>query len=147
MKNTDLIARVYPYDNELGHSKKAIKASWRYMLLMYSSEKEVAPSRNSRKSIQPKENLNNLDRLLYFKLRFNDVLRIFSGLVFKTDPNINDIILFIKVGFNKRHIALTYKNRFDNKCYCLVMRNLGSKYKTWVGYNGKAKKEWRNNFN
>ena len=66
--------------------------------------------------------------------------------MFGTDPDISDIVLPAKPKISKCHIALTYKNRFDDGCYRLVVRDLGSKYKTWVGYDGKAEKEWRSKF-
>ena len=148
MENTDLIARVYPYNDDLGYGKRAIEANWRHMppMLPQEEEEQVAPSRSSRESTQSEEDLNDLDRLPYLELRFSDVPRTSSGLVFGTDSNISDIVLPARPKISKRHIALTYKNRFDDGYYRLVVRDLGSKYGTWVAYDGKGEEEWRSQF-
>ena len=146
MEDTDLIARVYPHGDGREYGKSAIKANWRHMPARLPQQEEDERSRSSRESTQPEEDDDDPDRLPYLELRFSDVPRSSSGLVFGTDPNISDIALPGRRGISKRHFALTYKNKFSDGCYRLVVRDLGSTSGTLVEYDDKGGKELRSKF-
>ncbi|KAJ2897316.1 DNA damage response protein kinase DUN1 [Zalerion maritima] len=105
IENTDLIARVYLYN-------------------------EQPPGYATRASTEPPEKDYDLDELPYLELKFSHIPRTSSGLVFGTDPNTSDIVLPGGQGLSRRHFALTYKNKFDDGYYRLIVRDLGSIYGT-----------------
>jgi serine/threonine-protein kinase Chk2 len=141
MADTDLIARVYPYKDDLLllHAQNAIENSLRCMPPIQQREK-AHQSRSSRESTESREDSDNTDTLPYLELRFSDPPRTSSGLVFGTDTNICDVVLpNVKgMGISKRHFALTYKNQFADGCSRLIVRDLGSRHGTIVTYDGKG---------
>ncbi|KAI0143499.1 hypothetical protein GGR57DRAFT_508090 [Xylariaceae sp. FL1272] len=154
MADTDLIACVYPYgDSEFGHARKAIEDSPRYMPPRRPRQdpRETHHSRGARESTEPPENRgddkdeddddNDPDTLPYIELRFSHGPRTSSGFVFGKDPDTSDIVLSSSIGhISRRHFALTYKNSFDDGCYRLIVRDLGSTHGTAVTYNNKGRK-------
>lgn len=139
-EDTDLIARVYPYQDNSGfdYAKEAIEAigatgeSSRYRppLVAPPERPKTRLSRKARESTEPLQTHEaHLDELPYLKLRFSDGPRTSWGLVFGTDHTTSDIVLPLDMGVSRRHFALTYKNSgFDDGCHRLVVRDLGSKF-------------------
>lgn len=135
MADTDLIARVYPYEDVYCYARAAIEASSRHMTPTQEPP-EIHWSRSARESTEPPErNANeNLDTLPYLELRFSDGPRTSSGFVFGVDGNTCDIPLPNIPGISRRHFALTYKNQL------LIVRDLGSKFGTVVTYDDEGRK-------
>lgn len=149
-KDTDLIARVYPYEDHprFNYAKKVIEAieateeSSRYKPLLIATSEQFK-NRLNRKTRESTESLQthkvHLNELLYLELRFSDDSRTSWGLIFGTNHIISDIVLLLDMGVSRRHFALTYKNSgFDNNCHRLVVRDLGSKFGTQVTYDNES---------
>ncbi|KAH8746636.1 hypothetical protein F5883DRAFT_721545 [Diaporthe sp. PMI_573] len=123
MADTDLIARVYPFQDDrlFLHARNAIENSLRCMPPMQQREK-AHQSRSSRESTESREDGDNMDTLPYLELRFSKAPRTSSGLVFGTDTNICDVVL----------------PNFADKRSRLIVRDLGSRHGTIVTYNDKG---------
>lgn len=151
MADADLIAQLYPYDDEksLLYARKSLEDSSRCMppRRPRQEQKEPPQSRSSRESTESAAGEPDPDTLPYLEVRFSDAPRASSGLVFRTDTSICDVVLphFEGTGMSKRHFALTYKNQFADGCSRLIVRDLGSRNGTIVTYDGKAGKP-RSNF-
>lgn len=137
MADTDVIARVYPFQDRTEEVQPAIEKSSRCM-----PPKVRKPPQQSRRGQGSRDSTASPvpydpDELPCLEVRFNNSPRTPSGLVFGTDTTC-DIVLPKIPGVSKRHFALTYKNSFPDGCYRLVVRDLGSKYGTKVTYGTKG---------
>jgi hypothetical protein len=135
MADADLIARVYPCPDQDSYSLSVIEASSR-------RKPRKAPPLSTLEPTEPPERglFHDTDYLPYLELRFSDIPRTASGLVFGTDPKTCDIVLPNHVrGISRRHFALTFDNNFDDGHYRLVVRD-SSTYGTMVTYDGTALK-------
>lgn len=149
-EDTDLIARVYPYQNNSGpnYAQKAIERietteeSSRYKPLLVAPRElsKIRLHRKARESTEPVQiHETHLDELPYLEFRFSDDPRTSWGLIFGTDHIISDIVLPLDMGVSRRHFALTYKNSgFDDDCHRFVVRDLGSKFDTQVTYDNEG---------
>lgn len=145
MADSDLIAQVYPYqDNEqLQYARQAIESSsWSMsprLPRQHQHQEEGLRDRGSRESTQEPEE-QHPDTLPYLELRFSQPPRTSSGLVFGTDENVCDVVLPGKksLGFSRRHFALTYKTNFDDGYPRLIVRDLKSTRGTTVTYDGQG---------
>ncbi|KAK3935962.1 hypothetical protein QBC46DRAFT_346060 [Diplogelasinospora grovesii] len=147
MADTDVIARVYPFNKYEKYAREAIENSSRYLppKVKLTEPRETHLSRSARESTEPPERNRevNLDELPYLEVRFSDVPRTSAGLVFGTDPTC-DVVLSMK-GISRRYFALTYKKKFPDGYHRLIVRDLGSTYGTIVTYDKKGD-EPRSNF-
>ncbi|KAI1277755.1 kinase-like domain-containing protein [Xylaria sp. FL0933] len=100
-------------------------------------------SRNDRETTAPPMKFNPRE---YFTLdlRFSHRPKTPAGLIFGKDEAC-DIVLPDIPGISRRHFALTYKKTFADKCYRLVVRDLGSRNGTWVRYVDEPE-AWRRSF-
>ncbi|KAK4137336.1 kinase-like protein [Trichocladium antarcticum] len=143
----DLIAFLYPATKN-GDAYDMIQKHPQCRPPKLPSKSPVTPQgRTSRESTAPaeEEDENLIERLPHIELRFSNTPRTSSGLVFGTDPTTSDVLLPRTPGLSRRHFALTYKNSFKDRCYRLVVRDLGSTQGTVVTYDDKGN-ESRSNF-
>jgi hypothetical protein len=156
MDDTDLIAWVYPFeDKPYYYAKAAIDnaaiedAGSRYMPPKVARQEtpKIRFSRSARESTEPPQTSKHEDpdTLPYLELRFSDVPRTSSGLVFGFERTC-DIVLPKMPGISKRHFALTYKNEFEDGRHRLIVRDLGSRSGTVVTYDGQGEGERRSKF-
>ncbi|KAI0469409.1 kinase-like domain-containing protein [Xylaria cf. heliscus] len=141
MADADLIARVYPYCDWSRYAQTAIESSPLSMAPIHPRQepKATQASRTTRGSTEPPDQYPpTLDQLPYLELRFSRAPRTSVGLIFGTDPSICDVVLPPIAGVSRRHFALTYKNDFEDRCYRLILRDLGSTYGTTVTYDERG---------
>ena len=74
----------------------------------------------------------------YIELRFDQPPRTSSGFIFGTDPDTSDIVLPSVKEVSRHHLALTYKDTFNDKIPRLIIRDLGSSKGTTVYYDGQG---------
>ena len=150
MADADLIALVYPFqDDRYGYAEDGIKSNSRSMPprrpRQQQRQTQQAPqARRGRESTIPPEDREepSPDELPYLELRFSHPPHTPSGLIFGMDEAC-DVVLPNIACISRRHIALTYKNQFEDGFYRLVVRDLGSTYGTVVKYDGKGNQRRR----
>ncbi|KAL2020023.1 hypothetical protein VTK56DRAFT_8926 [Thermocarpiscus australiensis] len=123
MEDTDLIARLYP-DKDSTYAIDMIK----------NHPHCIHPKRRTRglePTEPPESEDNDFDRLPRLELRFSNIPRTSSGLVFGRDPDTCDVVLPNIPGISRRHFALTFKNTFVDGLYRLIVRDLAPNMGPW----------------
>jgi serine/threonine-protein kinase Chk2 len=137
MTDTDLIARLYPFEDSIRYAMDAIELeenrSRRVPGRPNRPSLDPRPDRYSRRDRQPTqepEDLgDSLDHTPCLELRFSQGPRSRYGLVFGLDP-LCDIVLPNVPGISFHHLAIT----FDQQSRPIV-QDLGSLYGTEVTYD------------
>lgn len=140
MADIDLIARLYPFDDETRWAKRVVEVlnPSRYVGKPPQPSPGLRHSRYVRHPTEPPEDQNGLD-CPHLELRFSRRPRTNVGFVFGKDPDTSDIVLVDEKGISEHHCTITFENDF--KCdsrYRLVIRDLKSSYGTSVAYNNEA---------
>lgn len=96
----------------------------------------------------PKTTDEALAKLPHLPVRFNNVPRSSTGVVFGQDPTVCDVVFPEHCGsISRAHFAVTFKNVFPDGRHRLIIRDLGSEHGTVVSYDGQCDlTERRNNF-
>lgn len=142
MADADLIACLYPVEDNYGHARKAIKKlnKLRYVPAQLP-QSEVQYGRRDRAPTQVSLwcGANPLDCLPRIELRFSQPPKTSHGFVFGWDVN-SDIVLPWIQGISFHHFALTFDEQ--NR---LIVKDLGSFSGTEVTYDRKGQGK-RSNF-
>ena len=144
MGDTDLIARLYPFDDHLGYAAYAIEHSPRYVPPRISRQIDLEAkwNRRARGSTEPPETYDDVERLPCLELRFSFPPKNSRGFTSGTSEPC-DFLIPID-GISRYHFVLTYKKLADGY-YRLIVRDPGSTHGTKVTYDRKGD-EVRSNF-
>ena len=136
MGDTDLIARLYPFDDHLGYAAYAIEHSPRYVPPRISRQIDLEAkwNRRARGSTEPPETYDDVERLPCLELRFSFPPKNSRGFTSGTSEPC-DFLIPID-GISRYHFVLTYKKLADGY-YRLIVRDPGSTHGTKVTTTGK----------
>lgn len=139
MADTDLIARLYPFDDDFFYASETIELN----RSRYNPSGRPRPSlaaqsdsRRDRQSTQePEDHGDKLDNKACLQLRFSHGSQTRHGMVLGLDP-LSDIVLLNVPGISFHHLAITFDQQ--NR---LIVQDLGSSHGTEVTYENEGKGE------
>ena len=133
MADTDLIACLYPYEDNFGHAKIAVENDSRHIPARLSQSRVQYGRRDRVPTEEPEQHgVGPLDYLPRIELRFSNPPKTSHGFVAGWDEN-SDIVLPWIQGISFHHFALTFDEQ--NR---IVVRDLVSFTGTEVTYDSQG---------
>ncbi len=139
MADTDLIARLYPFDDNFRYGSETTKLnSSRYVPPHPPRPSTVTPldqysRRNRQPTQEPEDHGDSLDQFPCLELRFSHGPQTRHGFVLGSDP-FSDIVLLNVPGISFHHLAITFDQH--NRP---IVQDLGSLHGTEVTYENEGK--------